>query len=75
MKLFYDRLVSARYLRCRVDAELQFALLAVVDRQSFHKKGGETRTGTATERVEHKESLYSRQKKYLLYLYTISTCI
>jgi hypothetical protein len=44
-------------LRGRVDAELQLALLAVVNRQTLHQKGTETRAGTATERVKDQEAL------------------
>jgi hypothetical protein len=44
-------------LRGRVDAELELALLAVVHRETLHQQSTETRTGTATERVEDQESL------------------
>jgi hypothetical protein len=40
-----------------IDAELQLALLAVVDRQALHQEGTETRSSTATERVEDQETL------------------
>ena len=44
-------------LGSRVDAELEFALLAVVDGQTLHQESTETRTGTTTERVEDEEAL------------------
>jgi hypothetical protein len=44
-------------LRSRVDAELQLALLSVVNGQTLHEQSTETRTGTTTEGVEDKESL------------------
>lgn len=44
-------------LRRRVDAKLQLALLAVVDRQTLHEQGSESRPGTTAERVEHQETL------------------
>ena len=44
-------------LRSRVDAELELALLAVVDREALHEESTETGTGTTTERVEDEEAL------------------
>ena len=44
-------------LRSRVDAELQLALLAVVNGQALHEEGAETRAGTTAERVEDQETL------------------
>ena len=44
-------------LRCRVDRELQFGFLAVVNRQTFQKERGKARSSTSTKRVENKESL------------------
>ena len=44
-------------LRSRVDAELQLALLAVVDGQALHKESAETRAGTTAEGVEDQEAL------------------
>ena len=44
-------------LRCRVDRELQFGFLAVVNRQTFHEQRCKARTSTSTKRVENKESL------------------
>jgi hypothetical protein len=41
----------------RVDAELKLALLAVVDGQTLHEEGTETRTSTTTEGVEDEEAL------------------
>jgi hypothetical protein len=40
-----------------IHAELQLALLAVVDGQALHQESTETRTSTTTERVEDQESL------------------
>lgn len=44
-------------LRSRVDAELQLALLAVVDGQALHKESAKTRTGTTAKGVEDQETL------------------
>lgn len=44
-------------LRSGVDTELQFALLAVVNRQPLHQQGTEARSGTTTEGVEDQETL------------------
>lgn len=41
----------------RVDAELELALLSVVDRQTLHQESTETRTSSTTERVEDQEAL------------------
>ena len=41
----------------RVDGELQLGLLAVVDRQTLHEQGGETRAGATAEAVEEQEAL------------------
>merc|ERR1719500_298894 len=46
-------------LGCRVDSELELALLAVVHGQPLHEKGGKARSGAASERMEEKESLES----------------
>lgn len=40
-----------------VDAELELALLAVVDGQTLHQQGSETGTSTSTEGVEDEETL------------------
>lgn len=40
-----------------VDAELQLALLAVVDREALHEESTETRAGTTAEGVEDQEAL------------------
>ena len=40
-----------------VDGELQLGLLAIVDRQTLHEQGGETRAGATTEAVEEQEAL------------------
>lgn len=44
----------------RVDAELELALLAVVDGQTLHQEGTETGTCSATEGVEDEEALQTR---------------
>lgn len=44
-------------LRSGVNAELELALLSVVDRQTLHQQSAETRTGTTTKRVEDEEAL------------------
>jgi hypothetical protein len=43
-----------------VDTEFQLALLAVVNRQTFHEESTETRAGTTTEAVEDEETLETR---------------
>lgn len=40
-----------------IDAELELALLAIVNRQALHEQSTETRTGTTTEGVEDEEAL------------------
>ena len=40
-----------------VDGELELGLLAVVDGETLHEEGGESRSGTTTEGVEDEESL------------------
>ena len=45
------------YLRRRIDAKLQFALFAVVDRESFHQKGSESGTGSTAKGMKNQESL------------------
>jgi hypothetical protein len=47
-------------LRSWVDAELQLALLAIVDRQTFHQQSSKTRSSTTTEGVKDQESLQPR---------------
>ena len=47
-------------LRCWVHAELELALLAVVDGETLHEEGTETGTGTTTEGVEDEEALETR---------------
>jgi hypothetical protein len=44
----------------RVDAEFQLALLAIVDGQTLHEESTESRSSSATERVEDEEALESR---------------
>ena len=46
-------------LRSRVDGELQFALLPIVDTQSLQEKRSEPRSSTSSEGMEDKESLES----------------
>ena len=41
----------------RVNAELELALLSVVDREALHQESTETRASTTTEGVEDEESL------------------
>ena len=41
----------------RVDRELQFGFLSIVNRQTFHEQRCEARTSTSTEGVEDKETL------------------
>ena len=48
-----------KYLRCRVDGELQLGFLAVVDGESLQEKRSKARSGTSSEGVEDKESLES----------------
>lgn len=59
-----DRVVGLndriRHFRGRVDTEFQFGLLAVVGRKALKKESTETRPGTTTEGVEHKEALEAR---------------
>lgn len=47
-------------LRSGVHAELELALLAVVDRQTLHEESTETRTRTTAKGVEDKETLETR---------------
>lgn len=59
-----DRVVGlddgAGVLLSGVDAELELALLAVVEREALHEEGTEARAGTTTERVEDEEALEAR---------------
>lgn len=50
---------SGRHLRGGVDGELELGLLAIVDGQTFHQQGSETRAGTTTEGMEDQEALQS----------------
>jgi len=56
-----NRVVRLNYRRGglgrRVDAELELALLAVVDRETLHEKGTKPGTSTTTKRVEDEEAL------------------
>ena len=47
-------------LRGRVDAELELALLAIVDGQTLHQQGTEPGTCSSTEGVEDEEALQTR---------------
>ena len=47
-------------LRGRINAEFEFAFLAVVDGQAFHQQGAKTRAGAAAKGVEDKETLQTR---------------
>merc|ERR1711970_52764 len=40
-----------------VDGKLELGLLAIVDRETLHQKGGESGSSSSTERVEDKETL------------------
>lgn len=56
-----DRVVrlndGGRHTGCRVDGELQLALLAVLGGQALEEEGTETRASTTTEGVEDQETL------------------
>merc|ERR1719242_2343217 len=58
-----DRVVRldncSSHLRCWVDGKLKLGLLAVVHRESLHKKRSEARASAATEGMEDEESLES----------------
>jgi hypothetical protein len=45
------------HLGCRINGELEFGFLAIIDRESFHEEGGEAGTSATAERVEYKEAL------------------
>ena len=47
-------------LRSWIHAELKLALLSIVDGQTLHQQGPETRTSSTTERVEDQETLQTR---------------
>ena len=44
-------------LRSRIDAELELALLAILDRETLHQQGTEARSSTTTKGVEDEEAL------------------
>ena len=46
-----------KYLGRRINAELQFRLLAIVHRQPLHQKGGEARSSPTAKRVEDEKAL------------------
>ena len=50
---------SSSYLWGWVDGEFKLWFLSVINRQTFHEEGGESRSGTTTERVEEKKTLKS----------------
>lgn len=56
-----DRVVRLHYrssnLRCRVHAEFELALLAIIHRQALHQQGTKARASTAAKGVEDKEAL------------------
>jgi hypothetical protein len=43
-----------------VNAEFEFTLLSVINRETFHQQGTETRTSSTSERVEDQETLKTR---------------
>jgi len=47
-------------LRSGIHAELELALLSIVDGQTLHQQGTETRTSSTTEGVEDQETLQTR---------------
>ncbi|OBU83126.1 hypothetical protein A8C58_14865 [Enterococcus faecium] len=48
---------GSRDLWSWVDGEFQLRFLSVVNTETFHEEGGESRSGTTTEGVEDEESL------------------
>lgn len=44
-------------LRCWVDAELQLALLAIIDGQTLHQQSSKARSSSTTERVKDEKTL------------------
>ena len=46
-----------RWYHTRIDGELQLGFLSVINRQSFHQQGCESRSRTTTERMEDQEPL------------------
>jgi len=44
----------------RVDSEFEFGFLAIVCRQTFKKKGAESRTGSSAKGVKDEEALEGR---------------
>ena len=48
-----------KYLRCRVDGELQLGFLAVVHGKSLQEERSKSRSGTSSEGMEDEESLES----------------
>jgi len=59
-----DGVVGLNYrgsdLRSGIDAELQLALLAVIDWETLHEKSAEPGSSSSTERVEYQETLETR---------------
>ena len=56
-----DGVVGLNYCRCHlgsgVNGKFQFGLLAVVHRETLHKKGGESRASSSAKGMEKEESL------------------
>ena len=46
-------------LWCWVDGKFQLGFLSVINRETFHQEGGESRSSTTTEGVEDQETLES----------------
>ena len=51
---------SGSNLGSRIDGEFKFGFFAIINGETFHKKGGESRSSATTEGVEKEESLQSR---------------
>ena len=49
-----------RWCHTRVDGEFQLGFLSIIHGQSFHQQRGESRSRTATERMEYQEPLKTR---------------
>merc|ERR1712018_655985 len=51
---------SSSNLGSRIDGEFKFGFFAIINGETFHKKGGESRSSATTKGVEKEESLQSR---------------
>ena len=51
---------SGGHLRSRIDGELEFGLLSVVDGETLHQQRRKSGAGAAAEAVEDEESLETR---------------